>query len=220
MEAKTSSIVTRRRVLEASAAVVAAVSASPAEASFTAQAETEISALYKKLAEQTLIADRCLRAESAANDRFYAIRPRVPDALRVASIANAQPVNPLFVREGADVDGTKFLWVVAIGWESAIPYYWNNESRHFAEKNLVVAKQYDCDVEAARVAAGETSAAAASHLACHAKWETEKQILAMQAKSPADARIQLTVLRNSHEGCEYTADVVDHVIASALRVLS
>ena len=73
---------------------------------------------------------------------------------------------------------------------------------------------------AARITAGDVEADEASDRASHAKWETEKQILALQATSHADVSAQLQTLRSAYQDCEYSAEVVERVIASALRVLT
>lgn len=56
--------------------------------------------------------------------------------------------------------------------------------------------------------------------AYEAKWSVEDQIIDAQAVTPADARIQLTVLRDHHEGCDYHTENINHVIASVLAALS
>ena len=182
--------------------------------------ETAIEGLHRKLARQTREVEQCIAASNAADERFEAIRPRVPNELRVTNLASAYPISPQFVRDGKDADGNTFLWVAANRLEVALPYYWSETSRAEAEAKLVIAKQYDCEVETARILAGEVQADAAAGDAVDAKCDIEEQILTMRATTHADAHIQLSVLHSSHEGCEYPAEVVERVIASVLRVLT
>lgn len=209
-----------RRGLLAIGAASAVAGAGVAGSEVANAGGTAIERLHRKLAQQTRNAEQHLETLYAASDRFEAIRPRVPDEIRVANVMSAYPVGPQLVRDGKDADGNEFLWVAAIGWEVALPNYWNEASRTEAEAKLMIAKRYDRDVKSARISAGEVEADASSTDSLRVKWDTEEQILTMQATSHADAHIQLSVLHSSHQGCEYPVEVVERVIASVLRVLT
>lgn len=181
--------------------------------------KTEIATLFEKLVDLERLESAAGVEAEAANRRYLALAPQVPEALRFASVNAAlvtEPIAPRFVRKGWH--GSEFPWVAADGWADALAKCWSDAGRERIKVKLDIADRFEADTAQAKVASGYAEAQARYDDATSAVFDCQRQILTACPVTNDDLRIQAQILASDLKHFEPDPATLASFVGSVARL--
>lgn len=213
----------RRQLLAAGSALV--VTAAPGTAlACIAPAETPIAAMVRQWradrAELRRLDDEC----DAAMDRFAAMRPAVPDGIRLRglgdllNIRDRGYIHPAGGRPyGTAAAFRSLIERPVLAADGKTPF---KPTLEWAKACLPIAEAYEAATLEAKVASGLLAAEAASDALYDRISRAELEILGAQATSPQDLALQADVFEHYNPGDQPDPDTVVALLTSIRRLAS